>query len=45
MAKEADIYQHLWRPDEIGITKAAELIPPIRWVAVAGTKSGAVQGI
>ena len=28
MAKEAGIYQHLWRPDEIGITKAAELILP-----------------
>lgn len=23
MAKEAGIYQHLWRPEEIGVTKAA----------------------
>lgn len=29
MAKEAGIYQHLWRPDEIGITKAAQLIEPL----------------
>lgn len=29
MAEEAGIYQHLWRPDEIGITKAAELILPL----------------
>ena len=30
MAKEAGIYMHLWRPDEIGITKARELIVPLR---------------
>lgn len=30
MAGEAGIYQHLWRPDEIGITKAQELIEPFR---------------
>lgn len=30
MAGEAGIYEHLWRPDEIGITKAAELIEPLR---------------
>ncbi len=30
MANEAGIYKHLWRPDEIGITKAAELIEPLR---------------
>lgn len=30
MAGEAGIYKHLWRPDEIGITKAAELIEPLR---------------
>lgn len=30
MAKEAGIYMHLWRPDEIGVTKAAELIGPLR---------------
>ena len=30
MAKEAGIYMHLWRPDEIGLTKAVELIEPLR---------------
>jgi hypothetical protein len=30
MAEEAGIYEHLWRPDEIGITKASELIIPLR---------------
>jgi hypothetical protein len=30
MANEAGIYQHLWRPEEIGITKAAQLIEPLR---------------
>ena len=30
MAAEAGIYKHLWRPDEIGVTKAAELIEPLR---------------
>jgi len=29
MAKEAGIYQHLWRPEELGITKAAELVTPL----------------
>jgi len=29
MASEAGIYKHLWRPDEIGITKARELIEPL----------------
>lgn len=29
MANEAGIYKHLWRPDEIGITKARELIEPL----------------
>lgn len=29
MADAAGIYRHLWRPDEIGITKAAELIEPL----------------
>ncbi len=29
MAKEAGIYKHLWRPDEINVTKAAELIEPL----------------
>ena len=30
MAKAAGIYQHLWRPDEIGITFAHQLIEPLR---------------
>lgn len=30
MASEAGMYEHLWRPDEIGITTARELIEPIR---------------
>lgn len=29
MADEAGIYMHLWRPDEIGITKACQLIEPL----------------
>jgi hypothetical protein len=29
MAKEAGIYRELWRPDEIGINKARELIAPL----------------
>lgn len=29
MAEEAGIYQHLWRPEEIGITKARQLIEPL----------------
>lgn len=29
MAEEAGIYKHLWHPDEIGITKAYELIKPL----------------
>lgn len=29
MAMEAGIYQHLWRPEELGITKAHELIAPL----------------
>jgi hypothetical protein len=29
MAGEAGIYQHLWRPEELGITKAGELIEPL----------------
>jgi len=29
MAEEAGIYKHLWRPDELGITKASELIAPL----------------
>jgi hypothetical protein len=30
MAEEAGIYEALWRPDEIGITHAAQLIEPLR---------------
>jgi hypothetical protein len=30
MADAVGIYQHLWRPDELGITKAKELIAPLR---------------
>jgi hypothetical protein len=30
MAKEAGIYMHLWRPDELGIKTASELIDPLR---------------
>ena len=29
MAKEAGVYEHLWRPDEIGVTIASELIAPL----------------
>lgn len=30
MASEAGIYEYLWRPDEIGVTKAEQLIEPLR---------------
>lgn len=30
MANEAGIHKHLWRPDEINITKAGQLISPLR---------------
>ena len=30
MAEEAGIYKHLWRPEEIKITKASQLIGPLR---------------
>jgi hypothetical protein len=30
MAREAGIYEHCWRPDEIGITKAGQLVEPLR---------------
>jgi len=30
MARSAGIYEHLWRPEEIGITKASQLIKPLR---------------
>ena len=29
MAEAAGIYKHLWRPEEIGITKAHQLIEPL----------------
>ena len=29
MAEEAGIYEHLWRPDEIGIDTAKDLIEPL----------------
>ncbi len=29
MAVEAGIYKHLWRPEELNITKASELIEPL----------------
>ena len=29
MAMEAGIYQHLWRPEELSITRAQELIQPL----------------
>jgi hypothetical protein len=30
MAMEAGVYEPLWRPDEIGITKAHQLIEPLK---------------
>lgn len=30
MANHAGLYTYLWRPDEIGITKASELIDPLK---------------
>jgi hypothetical protein len=30
MASEAGIYEHLWRPEELGITTAVDLIEPLR---------------
>lgn len=30
MASAAGIYEHLWRPEEIGITQASQLIEPLR---------------
>jgi hypothetical protein len=30
MANAAGIYEYLWRPEEIGITKAEQLIKPLR---------------
>lgn len=30
MAAEAGIYQHVWRPEEMGINTAGELVEPLR---------------
>ena len=30
MAEEAGIYKHLWRPEELGITEARQLVEPLR---------------
>ena len=30
MAEQAGIYKHLWRPDEVGITRAADLVEPLK---------------
>lgn len=30
MAREAGVYEPLWRPDEIGISKAAQLVEPLK---------------
>ena len=30
MAREAGIYQHLWHPESINITKASQLIDPLQ---------------
>ena len=30
MAEEAGLYMYLWRPEEIGITKAKQLIEPLK---------------
>lgn len=38
MAREAGIYQHCWRPEEIGITHARQLIEPLR-AAVAAMRA------
>lgn len=35
MAREAGLYEHLWRPDEIGVTVAAQLVEPL----IAGIRS------
>jgi hypothetical protein len=29
MASEAGVYNHLWKPDEIGVTKASQLVEPL----------------
>lgn len=42
MADAAGIYKHLWRPDEIGITKASQLIEPLR-KGISAMKSDSVK--
>ena len=29
MAGEAGLYEHLWRPEEVGVTKAGQLVVPL----------------
>ena len=31
MAEEAGIYKYLWRPEEVEVTQAKELIKPLEW--------------
>ena len=41
MAKEAGIYKHCWRPDEVGVTQAWQLIEPLRAaLALLGSDPG-----
>lgn len=42
MAEEAGIYKHLWRPEEIGIAKAAQLVEPLQ-AALALMKADPVR--
>jgi len=30
MAREAGVYEYLWRPDEVGVERARELIKPLK---------------
>ena len=30
MAKEAGLYEYLWRPEEVGITRSSQLIRPLK---------------
>ena len=42
MAEKAGIYDHLWRPDEIGITTAEQLIGPLLqgWMKLRADREG-----
>lgn len=42
MAEQAGIYEPLWRPEEIGITKAAQLVQPLT-EGLGRLKSGRVK--